>query len=221
MKANTQALDEVPDPRWTLMEWLQAIKAKRAEYQEAEGQRQRLRGLIEAEAVAQAKVDALKQRDVQDLAEQLVNPTGLHITVDHGAQGEAEWDLMRARREADVARACEPAVIERMAASSREIAAIEERTLPMAVEIMLDDARALAAEIDADARRLRGKYARLWGLRRYLGDTPAVLKRLEDMPAPTHPDHVDPDVGELVIAAEAWRRYATRLVADPDAEFEG
>ncbi len=85
---------------------------------------------------------------------------------------------------------------------------------------MLEDAATIAAEIDQDARRLRAKYARLWGLRRYLSDTPQVLKRIESLPLPTHPDHVSPDVGQLTAAADAWRRYAVRLVADPNAEME-
>lgn len=221
MTANPRALDGLPGPRRALIRHSQGIAAKRAEYQEIVGQQVRLRHLVEAETAAQAKVDAIKERDARQLAEQIARPSGGRITFDHVPLYIAEEELGRIRREADLARACEPAVNERAAASSRELAAIEARALPMAVDVMLDDARALAAEIDADARRLRARYARLWGLRRYLGDTPAVLKRLEDVPAPTHPDHVAPDLGELLAAGEAWRRYAARLVGDPDAEFEG
>jgi hypothetical protein len=221
MTANRQEPDIVPDPRWELMVHLQAIAKRRADYQEIVEQHRRLRELVKAEADAQAKLDAIKRQDAQELAELLVNPKGLHETADHEAQGEAEWELMRAKREADVARACEPAVIERQAGASRQIAALEQQVPLMVADIMLDDAHALVAEINADAKRLRAKYARLWGLRRHAGDTPAIRKLLlEGLPLPIHPDNVAPNLGELITAAERWRGYAARLAADPDAEFK-
>jgi hypothetical protein len=220
MTANTQKLDTVPAPRWLLMKHLDSIAERRPEHQEIVAQHRRLQAFVKAEADAQARVDALKQRDVRELAEQLVNPAGLHITVDHCDQSDAELDLARARREADVARACEPAVIERITVSSRQAAALEQRTILLVTDVMIDEGAALVAEINADAKRLRAKYARLWGLRRHMGDTPPIRKRLDGLPLPTHPDHIAPDPGELMATAEAWRGYAARLAADADAEFK-
>lgn len=206
--------------RRTLSETLEAIAAKRAEYQEVNAQQTRLRELLKAEADALAKLDAIKQNDAQALAEQLLSQTAPTAKLDHRKQSAAENELLRARRDADVARACQPAVAERAAAASAELAALEGRALRLAVEVMIEDARVMAAEIERDARRLRAKYAGLWSLRRYLGDTPAVLKRLEAAPQALHPDHVAPEIGELIAGAEAWRRYAARLVADPEARLE-
>jgi len=220
MPTSTQAPDTVPDPRWEMMLHLEAIARKRTEHQEIVGQRDKLRALIRTETDAQAKLDAIKQRDAAELADQLLNPTGLHILVDHSEQSDAEWELMQARREADAARACEPAVLERMAASSREAASLEQRTVHLVADVLFDEAQALRAEIDADAKRLRTKYARLWGLRRHVGETPAILKRLEVFPAPTHPDHITPDLGELIAEAERWRGYSARLAANPEAKFK-
>ena len=220
MTAKTLKFDAVPNPRQLLMGHLDAIAKKRAEHQEVAAQHRRLQAFLRAEAEARAKVDAIRQRDVRELAEQLVNPTSLHIAVDHCAQSEAESELSRARREADVARACEPAVAERITESSRQIAAFQQRTILLVAEIMIEEAQTLAAEINVDAKRLRAKYARLGGLRRHIGDTPPIRKKLDDLPLPTHPDHIIPDIGELMAAADAWRGYAARLTADPDAELK-
>lgn len=220
MTANKQELDWVPDPRWELMEHLDEIAKKRAEYEDIVIQHRRLQAIMKAETDAQAWLDELKQRNIRELAEELVNPTHLHITVGHCDQGDAEFDLVRAKREAEVARACEPAVIGRLAESSQQISALEQRTVLMVADVLIDDAGALAAEINADVKRIRAKYARLWGLRRHIGDNPLIVKRLEVFPLPTHPDHIAPDPGELMAAAEAWRGYAARLAADPDAEFK-
>lgn len=219
MNANTQKLATVDDPRWLLSEHLEAIVHQRAAHQEVCAQHQRLQTFLKAEADAQARVDALKRRDAQELAEQLVNPTGLHITVDHGDQGDAELELMRARREADVARACAAAVVARVTESAQRVTALEKRTLSLVTAVVIDEGCALAAEIDADAKRLRAKYARLWGLRRYVGDTEAIRHRLDDVRLSTHPDHIAPDVAEQFAASDAWRSYAARLPADPEAEF--
>lgn len=193
MTANTQEPDTVPDPRWDLMVHLEAITKKGADYQEIVAQHRRLQELMKAQTHAQAKLDAIKRQDAEELAEPLVNPKWLRGTAKHEAQGEAEWELMRAKREADVARTCEPAVIERQAESSRQIAALEQQVPLMVADIMLDDAHALMAEINADARRLRAKYARLWGLRRHAGVTPAIRKRLlEGLPLPFTPTTLRP-----------------------------
>ena len=45
-------------------------------------------------------VPLIRQRDAREFAEQIVNPTGLHVLVDHSEQGDAEWALAHARREA-------------------------------------------------------------------------------------------------------------------------
>ena len=221
MTANLQEFDMVPDERWELMLHLEAIAKKRAELGEIAAEHERLRALMKPEAEAQARVHAIRERAARELAENLKSSDGPRATVDHAEQAEAERELAHAAREADAARACEPAVRERMAAAGAQIAALEWHTLNKAADVMLFDAGELAAEIDADARRLRAKYARLWGLRRYLADTPKILKRLEDVPEPFHPDNVAPDLGELMVAAEAWRYYAERLRVDADAEFGG
>lgn len=221
MTSNAQELDTVPDPRWELMVHLNAIAKKCAEHGEIAAEHERLQVFMKAEAKAQARVHAIRERAARELAEHLASPDGPRATVDHAEQVEAERELAHAAREADAARACESKVLERMAAAGAQTAALEWHTIHKVADVMLDDAAELAAEIDADARRLRAKYAKLWGLRRYLADTPKILKRLEDVPAPFHPDNVAPDLGELMVTAEAWRYYGERLRVDADAEFGG
>ncbi len=213
-------LDIVPDPRWQLSEHLDSVREQQEARQDVIKQHDRLQVIIRAEAEAQARVDALKARDIQELAAQLENPTGLHVLVDHCDQAEAEWDAARAKREADVARACMPAVTARLTQADEAAALLEGRTDALVARVMLDEAAALAAEIARGVQHLRAKYARLYGLRRFMGETPALQKRAVDLSLPVHPDHVAPGPRDLLEAADAWRRYARTLSADPEAQFK-
>jgi hypothetical protein len=220
MPTNTQKAQIAPN-RSQLAAHHQALATARAEYQDAVAQHRRLRSFVDLEANAQAKLDAIKHRNAKLLAEQISSADSPRTaTVDHREQGNAEDLMARAKREADAARACEPALIERMAQFSRHIDALQQQTSLLAANIMLGDAAGLAAEINSEARKLRTKYAKLWGLRRHVGDTPAIRKRLDDLPVPIHPDNVAPDPGEVTTAAANWHGYAVRLAADPNAEFK-
>ena len=220
MSTRSQPTVSVMDGRRRLSDHLDAIKRQRNVYDEAQAQDRRLHQILKAEADAKTKLDSVRARDASELAEQLANPTGRHLAVNHCDQVELEWDLAEATREADAARACRTAVLEHLSEISRQIAALEQRSQVLAIEVMIEESRALAAEVNAEAKRLRAKYARLWALRNYVGDTPAVRRRFDDVPLPAHPDHIAPDGSELWSAYERWRAYAVRLAVDPRAEFK-
>ena len=220
MSAQCQSIESVVHGRRQLSNHLDAIKRQRSIYDEAQAQDRRLQAILGAEADAKVKLDAIRARDASELAELLANPTGAHLAVDHCDQVELEWELAQATREADTARACRTAVLEHQSEISRQIAALEQRSVVLVLEVMLEESRALAAEVNAEAKRLRAKYARLWALRTYVGDTPAIRRRFDDVPLPTHPDHIAPNGSEQWSAYEAWRAYAVRLAVDPGAEFK-
>ncbi len=213
--------DVVPydDPRWRLADHLDAVKLQQDVVAENAAQWHRLQLIIEAEARAQAKLDAIRAQDADELASQLVNPTGLHETANHDALGEADWELARAKREADVARACTAAVSERSSAAVQRLEALKRETLPLAVAVMIEEAPALAADIAAETARLQAKHARLWGLRDFIGETDSLRRLLPDIPMPVHPDAVHPARADIVRQSDAWRNYAGRLVADTAAVF--
>ena len=220
MKPESPKTAVAVDPRQLLMEHMEAIAKKRAVHEEIVAQHRRLQALFKAEAEAQAKMEGIRRRDAQELAAQLVNETVPHITGDHWEQSAAELELSRARREADAARACEPAVTDRLAESSRQIDALEWRKALLVAGVLIAEGETLAAEINAEAKRLRPKYARLWGLRRYVGNTEAIRRKQDAIPLPTHPDHISPDGAELFHAEEAWCAYAAKLPINPDAKFK-
>ena len=220
MTAKAQKPSSTAGTRQELAALLKLIADRRTEYLEMLGQHKKLQAFEKALTDAQAKLDAVKQRDAGELSKHLTNPTGRRVAIDHKKQDDAEARLARAKREAEVARACEPAVIARLAEKSDQIAILEGQIPLLATTVIFEDARALLAEINSDAKRLRAKYAKLWGLRRHVGETPAIRKRLESLPMPTHPDHIAPDLGETIVAAEKWRGYTASVAADPDAEFK-
>lgn len=214
--------DVVPydDPRWRLADHLDAVKLQQDVVAENAAQWHRLQLIIEAEVRAQAKLDAIRAQDADELASQLVNPTGLHETANHDALGEADWELARAKREADVARACTAAVSERSSAAVRRLEALKCETLPLAAAIMTEEAAVLAAEIVADTARLQAKHARLWGLRDFVGETESLKRLLPDVPMPVYPDAVQPTRADIVRQSVAWRSYAGRLIADTAVIFD-
>jgi hypothetical protein len=220
MDANSPDTVPYDDPRWRLADHLDAVKLQQGVVAENSAQWRRLQLIIEAEARAQAKLDAIRAQDADELASQLVNPTGLHETANHDALGEADWELARAKREADVARACMAAVSERSTAAVQRLEALKRGTLPLAVAVMIEEVPALAAEIGAETERLKVKHARLWGLRDYVGEIASLRHLLPDVPVPVHPDTIQPTRADIVRQSEAWRSYAGRLVADTAAEFD-
>ncbi|MGA7676142.1 MAG: hypothetical protein WCA78_13995 [Rhizomicrobium sp.] len=220
MDANSPDIVPYDDPRWRLADHLDAIKLQQDVVAENAAQWRRLQLIIEAEARAQAKLDAIRAQDADELASQLVNPTGLHETANHDALGEADWELARAKREADVAKACMAAVSERSTVAVQRLEALKHETFPLAVAVMIEEVPALAAEIGAETERLKAKHARLWGLRDFIGEIDSLRRLLPDVPVPIHPDTIQPTRADIVCQSEAWRSYAGRLVADTAAEFD-
>jgi hypothetical protein len=216
MNTDTTVGELASAARQELAGLLQAVERGRASLEEIHAQHRRLGFIKQAEASAKAKLDAIRERDARDLSDQLVNPAGLHITVDHTESAEAELELARATREADVARACEPEVTERLMQSGRRLAELQASVPERAAEVMLEEAAEIIGEIDADAAKLRAKYARLWGLRAFLGDA-KLYRPLERMAAPIHPDNVCPSPAEVNSAAPVWAEVASRLATDPAA----
>ncbi len=79
---------------------------------------------------------------------------------------------MRATREADVARACEPEVGERFAAANRRLAKLIASVAVRSADVALEESVQLVREIDADA------IARLW--HRFRGELIAALTDAEN-----------------------------------------
>jgi hypothetical protein len=171
------------------------------------------------EARAKAKLDEIRQSDVRDLSEQLMNPNGPHVMVDHKEQTQAERELVLATREADVARACEPDVSERFAAANRGLAELMAGVAARAADVAIEESAELVREIDSDAVKLRAKYAKLWGLREFLAEA-KLYRQLEQAPTANHPDNVCPSLGEVHRAAPIWNECAARLSVDPAACLE-
>lgn len=219
MSNDMSAGDPVSDARLDLAGLLDAIKRVRADIDEGLAQLRRLDGIKQAEANVRVKLDAIKQRDVRELSDQLINPTGLHITVDHFESTETEWEFDRARREADVARACEPEVNKRLADANGRLAELEAGVIQRAADIALEEAELIAREIDADAARLRAKYACLWGLWVFLGDA-KLYRHAERAARANHPDNICPSGSEVHRAAPIWRKFTERLASDPAACME-
>ncbi len=219
MNIGTTAGGSVGAARQELAGLLDAVERARATLDEIHAQQRRLDGIKQAEASAKAKLDAIRQRDTRELSDQLVNPTGLHITFDHTENAEAERELARATREADVARACEPEVKVRMSERGRRLADLTAGVAHHAADVMLEEADAIIREIDADAEELRAKYARLWGLRVFLAEA-KLYRPLERMAAPIHPDNVCPSQADVNLAAPMWAKFAAHLAADPAARLD-
>lgn len=180
------------EARLRLTAHLHRVKQLQTTHDDACAQWRRLQWIKDEELRWQKKLDAVKARDAREMAEQLVNPTGLHFVADHEAQGKVEWELNRARREADVARACEPDVNARQAEAGQALADAQRQTLPLAAAVLIDEAKAIASEITEDTVRLRAKHARVQGLRRYLADA-QLFGLLTGIPAVAHPDTIFPE----------------------------
>lgn len=219
MDNGTNASGPLSAARQELAGLLHAIERARAEFDEVSAQQCRLDSLKRAEASARAKVDEIRQRNARALSEQLLNPAGSHVTVDHKEQTQFERELVRATREADVARACEPEVGERFAAANRRLAELIASVEVRSADVALEESAKLVREIDADAVKLRAKYARLWGLREFLAEA-KLYRPLERAPAAVHPDNVCPSVGEVHRTAPIWKEFAARLAANPTARLE-
>lgn len=206
------------EARLRLAAHLSHVKKLQVAHDDVVAQWRRLQAIKKDEAMWQARLDAVKARDARELAAELVNPKGVLINANHQAIGEVEWELNRAKREADVARACEPDVDARQAAASETLDQAQRRTLPLAAVVLVEEAQTLASEIAEDTARLRAKHARIHGLRRFLADSPADLVRLvAGVPALPHPDTALPDNPEINREASSWREYADRLRADASA----
>ncbi len=202
--------------RQGLANLLLAIEHDRADVDEVTAQVRKLGCIKQAELSARERLDAIRQRDVRELSAQLVNPTGPRVVVDHDELAEAERELARATREADVARACEPEVMERLAQTNGGLAEMSARVPERAADVMLEQAAQIAAEIEADAVKLRTKYARLWSLKAFLGDA-KLYRHAERAPSVSYPDNICPDVAEVHRAAPMWQGLAGRLASDPAA----
>lgn len=219
MNIDTTAGELFGAARQELAGLLDAVEHSRAALEDIQAQQRRLDCIKQAEAGAKAKLGAIRERDARELSDQLVNLTGSHFTVDHSESAEAERELTRATREADVARACEPEVRERLAQTGRRLAELDANVADRAAEVMLEEAAGIISEIDADAAKLRAKYARLWGLRVFLADA-KLYRPLERMAAPIHPDNVCPSQADVNLAAPMWAQLAARLAVNPVARLD-
>jgi predicted RecB family endonuclease len=220
--ATAEAADEWEEEgaRHGLSQHLRSIKDQRDAVDEQRAQWRRLQAIKQAEIDARAKLDAIRARDEKELADQLANPTGLHVTVDHDTMVEAELEFARATREAAVARACEAEVSARSTAAVRKLEALERQTTVLTAKVLAEEASAIATEIAADSARLRVKHARLVGLEDFIAETESIRHFHALVPAPVHPDAIFPAPDEVRREAEAWRRFALRVTADPTANFE-
>lgn len=206
--------------RQRLVAHLDAVKRQREEVSDVAAQWRRLQAIKQAETNAREKLAVVKARDAAELAEQLVRPTGLHVIADHEELGHAEFEVGRTGREADVARACEAEVVERQTTAHRQLQELETRTAQLAARIAVEEANAIAADIGTTADGLRGKYARLWGMKNLIGETETLRALQEQVPFPMHPDSIQPAGADVFREAATWRRYIERLALDPKAKFQ-
>lgn len=219
MNSETDTGTLVCDARPGLAGLLEAIKRARADYEEILARQRRLDGIKQTEAKARAKLETIRARDAREMSEQIANPPGQHITIDYSESVEAEQELACAARAADVARACEPEVAERLMKVGTRLAELETSVTHRAADVALEEAAEIAREIDDDAARLRAKYARLWGLWVFLGDA-KLHHHAERAAKATHPDNICPSGAEVHGAAPTWRNFTERLAIDSAARLE-